>query len=32
MKVTVVGAGTVGTEVVGMLFAQTNLSEIVLVN
>ncbi len=32
MKVTVVGAGAVGTEVVGLLFAQTNLSEIVLIN
>lgn len=32
MKVTVVGAGAVGTEVVGLLFSQTNLSEIVLVN
>ena len=32
MKVTVVGAGAVGTGVAGMLFSQTNLSEIVVVD
>lgn len=32
MKVTIIGAGAVGTEVLGLLFTQTNLSEIVLVN